>query len=141
MSKTYNFSDIRRVVCWHASAQATLDYLQAHGVIPVAEFKTAKRVMRAYDDAAMARAKELRAQYDTKLRAKRAAHAQRIRGMKGKPKVAAAPSIEHETLSTLLKATNALLASMQALHTKLDALAAQHSSPDFDDEPTAGGTA
>ena len=138
MKKHYTFTDMRRVVCWLPSAAATLAFLGDNGVEPSVERRAAKRTMRVYDEAGMRRAQELRAQHDAALRIRRPEHAKRIRAIERKPR---AERAERETMFTLLKAASTIMVELKALHAKLDALAAQHSSMSFDDKPGAGGTA
>ena len=150
MSKTYNLSEMRKVICWVPSVAGAAAFLEAHGVTPTAVFETSKRVYRLYDEPAMQRARELRKAHDEEVAAKRAGHAQAMRekfarqraegaAKQRKPR-AASPTVGPE-LALAGEALSTLMERVEALHVKLDALAAQHSSPDFDDEPKAGGSA
>lgn len=150
MSKTYNLSEMRKVICWVPSVAGAAALLEAHGVTPTAVFETSKRVYRLYDESAMQRARELRKAHDEAVAAKRAGHAQAMRekfarklaeGAAKQRKPRAAPPARTSSGPTVGEALSTLMERVEALHVKLDALAAQHSSPNFDDEPKAGGSA
>lgn len=141
MSKTYNLSEMRKVICWVPSVAGAAAFLEAHGVTPTAVFETSKRVYRLYDESAMQRARELRKAHDEAVAAKRAGHAQAMRekfARQRKPR--AAPPARTSSGPTVGEALSTLMERVEALHVKLDALAAQHSSPNFDDAPLQPGS-
>lgn len=155
MSKTYSLSEMRKVVCWPDDAGAALKLLASHGIVPQVEVQFGKRTLRLYDESAMESAKVLRQAHDEDVKARRAAHAANMRAkfarelaeIKATPKPTKATRAQRaqadvQALSTLVEATSVLLTRVEALHAKLDALAAQHSlQVNFDDEPALNGGA
>lgn len=143
MTKTYTLNDIRKTICWLGNAAEAVSLLESHGIMPVSSFSTGRRVFRLYDQSSMDAAVLLRQAHDDDVRERRKHHAAKIREdfkkkvIESKPANGSVPAnAELSALSTLVQATTALMQQVSLMAAKLDALAEQHSSLNFDDEPT-----